>query len=88
MPRAVLADPNGLLGWPKVTEAARLPGRGVEPQATNLRVPVLIQALSQGSNVLGNKMRSGLGSNYHIDIRFQETLLPATHTSFGLQALQ
>ena len=32
-------------------------------------------------------MRSGLGSNYHIDIRFQETLLPATHTSFGLQAL-
>ena len=37
-PRAVLADPNCLLGWPKVTEAARLPGRGVEPQATNLRV--------------------------------------------------
>ena len=38
MPRAVLADPNGLLGWPKVAEAARLPGRGLEPQATNLRV--------------------------------------------------
>ena len=38
MPRAVLADPNGLLGWPKVTETARLPGRGVEPRATNLRV--------------------------------------------------
>ena len=37
-PRAVLADPNALLGWPKVTEAARLPGRGVEPQAINLRV--------------------------------------------------
>ena len=35
--RAILADPNALLGWPKVTEAARLPGRGVEPQATNLR---------------------------------------------------
>ena len=35
--RAVLADPNALLGWPNVTEAARLPGRGVEPQATNLR---------------------------------------------------
>ena len=39
---------------------------------------VRIQALSQGSNVLGNKMRSGLGSNYHIDIRSQETLLAAT----------
>ena len=38
MPRAVLADPNRLLGWPKVAEAARLPGRGVEPRATNLRV--------------------------------------------------
>ena len=36
--RAILADQNGLLGWPKVTEAARLPGRGVEPHATNLRV--------------------------------------------------
>ena len=36
--RAILADQNGLLGWPKVTEAARLPGRGLEPQATNLRV--------------------------------------------------
>ena len=34
----ILADPNALLGWPKVTEAARLPGRGVEPQATILRV--------------------------------------------------
>ena len=39
MPRAVLADPNGLWWWPKVTEAARPPGRGVEPRATNLRVP-------------------------------------------------
>ena len=34
----VLADRNGLWWWPKVTEAARLPGRSVEPQAANLRV--------------------------------------------------
>ena len=37
-PRAVLADPNALLGWPKVAEAARLPGRGLGPYPTNLRV--------------------------------------------------
>ena len=36
--RAILADPNGWWWQPKVTEANRLPGRGIEPQATNLRV--------------------------------------------------
>ena len=36
--RAILADPNALLEWPKVTEAARLPGRGLGPYPTNLRV--------------------------------------------------
>ena len=42
--RAVLTDQNGLLGWPKVTEAARLPGRGVEPRATNLYEYEQVQA--------------------------------------------
>ena len=36
--RAILTDPNGLWWRPRVRRAARLPGRGVEPQATNLRV--------------------------------------------------
>ena len=36
--RAILTDPNGLWWWPKVSGAARPPGRGLEPKARNLRV--------------------------------------------------
>ena len=45
--RAVLADPNGLWWGARVTEATRLPGRSVEPQAANLRVLGLIPPHSQ-----------------------------------------
>ena len=36
--RAILTDPNGLWWRPRVRRAARLPGRGLKPQARNLRV--------------------------------------------------
>jgi hypothetical protein len=67
--RAVLADQNGLLGWPKVTEAARLPSRGIERQATNLRVYptcLLIRVSIGATPQLYDFVRIGSGSTGYL----------------------
>ena len=77
--RAILTDPNGLWWRPRLRGAARPPGRGLEPRATNLRVPNSVARRESPPTMPGFETAWTPG----MAITAQTALAPLLTTGFG-----